>query len=384
MSVLQQASMAMETFGMMLKSCLLIMFVLVLSLQVLPSLCYTSFVFGDSLVDAGNNDYLFSLSKADSPPYGIDFTPSGGQPTGRFTNGRTISDILDEALGAKSFPLPYLAPTTKPEAFLRGLNYASGASGILDKTGSLFIGRIPLREQVDSFEQSRSHMVNMIGEKATMELLKKAMFSITTGSNDMLNYIQPLIPFFGDDKISATMLQDFMVSNLTIQLKRLHKLGARKLIVVGVGPLGCIPFVRAINLLPSGECAVEVNEMVRGYNKKLNRVLDHLNQEMGPETIFVYANSYDIVMGIIQNHHEYGFVNAGDPCCGGYLPPFICFKGPNANTSSVLCDDRSKYVFWDAYHPTEAANRIMARKLLNGDESISYPINIGNLYNYKP
>lgn len=86
--------MAMETFGMMLKSCLLIMFVLVLSLQVLPSLCYTSFVFGDSLVDAGNNDYLFSLSKADSPPYGIDFTPSGGQPTGRFTNGRTISDIL--------------------------------------------------------------------------------------------------------------------------------------------------------------------------------------------------------------------------------------------------------------------------------------------------
>ena len=53
--------MAMETFGMMLKSCLLIMFVLVLSLQVLPSLCYTSFVFGDSLVDAGNNDYLLPL-----------------------------------------------------------------------------------------------------------------------------------------------------------------------------------------------------------------------------------------------------------------------------------------------------------------------------------
>ena len=95
-------------------------------------------------------------------------------------------------------------------------------------------------------------------------------------------------------------------SNLNSLLKRMHKLGARKLIVVGVGPLGCIPFVRAINLLPSGECAVEVNEMVRGYNTKLNRVLDHLNQEMEPETIFVYANSYDIVMGIIQNHHEYG------------------------------------------------------------------------------
>ena len=59
--------------------------------------CFTTFVFGDSLVDAGNNDYIFTLSKADSPPYGIDFKPSGGQPTGRFTNGRTISDIIGNA-----------------------------------------------------------------------------------------------------------------------------------------------------------------------------------------------------------------------------------------------------------------------------------------------
>ena len=83
----------------------------------------------------------------------------------------------------------------------------------------LQIGRIPLREQVDYFEQSRSHMVKMTGEKATMEMLKKAMFSITTGSNDVLNYILPLIPFSGVDKISSEMLQDSMVSNLTIQLK---------------------------------------------------------------------------------------------------------------------------------------------------------------------
>ncbi|KAL8539967.1 hypothetical protein ACS0TY_001535 [Phlomoides rotata] len=56
--------------------------------------CFTSFLFGDSLVDAGNNNYLFTISKADSPPYGLDFSPSGGHPTGRFTNGRTIADVL--------------------------------------------------------------------------------------------------------------------------------------------------------------------------------------------------------------------------------------------------------------------------------------------------
>ncbi|KAA8525089.1 hypothetical protein F0562_007047 [Nyssa sinensis] len=361
-----------------------IMFAL-LSLHVSPCLPFTNFVFGDSLVDAGNNDYLFTLSKADSPPYGIDFAPSGGQPTGRFTNGRTISDIVGQAFGEMSFPPPYLAPNTTSNTILAGINYASGASGILDETGTLFIGRIPLREQINYFEQSRTtYMVSLMGERGTQKFLKKAIFSLTIGSNDVLNYFQPSIPFFGEDKVSPIMFQDFMVSNLTIQLKRLHELGARKFIVVGIGPLGCIPFVRALHLVPSGKCSVKVNTLIQGYNKKLSEVLDRLNQEMGPEAIFVYANSYDIVSGIILNHHQYGIENADDPCCGGYFPPFVCSKGNDANTSSVLCNDRSKYVFWDAYHPTEAANIIIANTLLNGDDRVSYPVNIRELYNYNP
>ena len=51
--------------------------------------CY--FIFGDSLVDNGNNNDLVTMAKANYPPYGIDF-PQG--VTGRFTNGRTIADII--------------------------------------------------------------------------------------------------------------------------------------------------------------------------------------------------------------------------------------------------------------------------------------------------
>ncbi|CAK7335832.1 unnamed protein product [Dovyalis caffra] len=355
---------------------------LVLLSKVTPCLSFTSFLFGDSLVDAGNNDYLFTLSKADSPPYGIDFKPSGGQPTGRFTNGRTISDIIGQELGATSFPPPYLAPNTQIDALTRGINYASGASGILDRTGFLFIGRIPLREQVKNFEQSRNYMVNIMGENGTREFLKKAIFSITIGSNDMLNYVQPSLPFFSNDKVSPTMFQDFMISNLTFQLKRLHELGARKFIVAGLGPIGCIPFVRALNLLPSGNCLVEMNELIQDYNKEVKMMLNGLNQEMGPQSIFVYANTYDIALKVILNYHQYGFENANEPCCGGYFPPSVCFKGANENSQSVLCDDRSKYVFWDAYHPTEAANIIMAKELLDDDGGISSPISIRQLYNY--
>ena len=51
--------------------------------------CY--FIFGDSLVDNGNNNYIVSLARANYPPYGIDFA---GGPSGRFTNGLTTVDVI--------------------------------------------------------------------------------------------------------------------------------------------------------------------------------------------------------------------------------------------------------------------------------------------------
>lgn len=63
----------------------------VLAQQQVP--CY--FVFGDSLVDNGNNNFMFSLAQANYLPYGIDF-PVG--PTGRFSNGKTVIDVVGEFL----------------------------------------------------------------------------------------------------------------------------------------------------------------------------------------------------------------------------------------------------------------------------------------------
>ncbi|KAK8946315.1 GDSL esterase/lipase [Platanthera guangdongensis] len=49
------------------------------------------FVFGDSLVDPGNNNNLLTLARANFDPNGIDF-PVG--ETGRFCNGGTLIDHL--------------------------------------------------------------------------------------------------------------------------------------------------------------------------------------------------------------------------------------------------------------------------------------------------
>ena len=52
----------------------------------------TMLVFGDSTVDPGNNNRLQTAAKANFLPYGVSFY--GGMPTGSFSNGRLVTDIL--------------------------------------------------------------------------------------------------------------------------------------------------------------------------------------------------------------------------------------------------------------------------------------------------
>lgn len=54
------------------------------------------FVFGDSLVDVGNNNYLeTALAKANIAPNGIDFPTHNA--TGRFCNGKTCPDVMGQS-----------------------------------------------------------------------------------------------------------------------------------------------------------------------------------------------------------------------------------------------------------------------------------------------
>ncbi|KAI8525592.1 hypothetical protein RHMOL_Rhmol13G0242500 [Rhododendron molle] len=50
------------------------------------------FVFGDSYVDPGNNDYILTIAKSNSPPYGINFLNQIA--TCRFSNGKLIADFF--------------------------------------------------------------------------------------------------------------------------------------------------------------------------------------------------------------------------------------------------------------------------------------------------
>eukprot|EP00250_Pteridium_aquilinum_P026475 c33064_g1_i1 orf=335-1540(-) len=336
-----------------------------------------SFVFGDSLVDAGNNDYLAkSLATARALPNGIDFpSPNARHPTGRFTNGLTIPDIVGQELGKPQFAVPVLAPTSRGSSLLYGVNYASGGAGILNDTGRVFRQLIPLDLQVSYFENTVVEIMQMLGEEKTKSFVAKSLFSITIGANDFLgNYIFP-IPTSLEKAIPPQQFIQKLLNQYKAQLTRLYEAGARKLVVVNVPVIGCTPYLRSLNLNSNGACSSKANELAMAFNANLKIMLEQLNDQL-PGAMLLYADAYGISSHIISNYEAYGFRNVDTACCGlvgsdkGIVPcryPFV-----------PMCANRGDYFFWDPYHPTQKAYRIIASELLDGTNFIS-PINIRQL-----
>nr|KAJ0221083.1 hypothetical protein LSAT_V11C200081570 [Lactuca sativa] len=336
-----------------------------------------SYIFGDSLVDAGNNNFLPTLSKANIKPNGIDFKASGGKPTGRYTNGRTIGDIIGEELGQKHYAVPFLDPNSTGQALLYGVNYASGGGGIMNATGRIFVNRLSMDIQIDYFNITRKQIDKLIGaSKAKEHIMKKSIFSITIGSNDFLNnYLLPVLSIGARVTQTPDSFVDDLLSHLKAQLTRLYQLDARKFILGNVGPIGCIPYQRTINQLKEDECVALPNQLALQYNSKLKDLIAQLNDNL-PGATFVHANVYDLVMELITNYAKYGFKTASKACCGNggqYAGIIPC--GP----TSTLCTDRDKHVFWDPYHPSEAANVLIAKQLIAGDPKYVSPMNLKEL-----
>ncbi|KAK4402300.1 GDSL esterase/lipase [Sesamum angolense] len=270
------------------------------------------FIFGDSLSDVGNNNYLAkSLARASLPWYGIDF--GNGLPNGRFSNGRTVADIIGDNMGLPR-PPAFLDPSLNEDLILEnGVNYASGGGGILNETGSYFVQRFGLYKQIELFQGTQELIRGKIGESEAEK-------------------------FFPGGEI-------------------LHGLGARKLMVFGLGPMGCIPLQRVLS--SSGGCQDRTNKLALSFNQAASQLVTELSSSL-PNATFRFGDAYDVVNDIISNPNNYGFSNADSPCCsfGKIRPALTCIP------ASTLCKDRSKYVFWDEYHPSDRANELIASEMI--------------------
>ncbi|TKW38376.1 hypothetical protein SEVIR_1G109500v4 [Setaria viridis] len=338
------------------------------------------YVFGDSTADVGNNDYLpWSIARADFPHNGVDFP--GGKPTGRFSNGLIGVDFIAIAMGFSRSPPPYLsllanAANSSSEmtrnmtmaaaaAYATGANFASGGSGLLDSTGST----ISMTQQIEYFSDLKDQMSTRLSAGRVSALLSKSIFLISAGANDAFDF------FLQNRSPDSTAIQQFseaMISTYDSHVKTLYNLGARKFAVINVPLIGCCPYLRSQN--PTGECVEPLNQLAKSLNDGIRDLFSNLSSEMHGMKYSI-ASAYELVSSLIKKPHAAGLEEVKSACCGDGR--FNAERG--CTPSSSCCSDRSKYLFWDLLHPTQATSKFAGHAFYDGPAQFISPISIKQL-----
>ncbi|XWS47079.1 hypothetical protein CRYUN_Cryun14cG0122500 [Craigia yunnanensis] len=328
------------------------------------------FVFGDSLVDNGNNNYLATTARSDSPPYGIDYPTH--RPTGRFSNGLNLPDIISERIGSEP-TLPYLSPELRGQKLLVGANFASAGIGILNDTGIQFVNIIRNFRQFEYFQYYQRRITEIVGQEQAHRLVNQALVLITLGGNDFVNNYF-LVPFSARSRQFA--LPDYcryLISEYRKILLRLYELGGRRVLVTGTGPLGFVPAELAMRSR-NGECVPEIQQAATIFNPLLVQLIQQLNSQLGSD-VFISANAFSMKMDFISNPQRFGFVTSKVSRCGQgpYNGLGLCTRLSN------LCPDRNVYAFWDGFHPSERANRLIVQQFMLGSIEYMNPMNLSTI-----
>ncbi|OEL21589.1 GDSL esterase/lipase [Dichanthelium oligosanthes] len=143
------------------------------------------FYFGDSVLDTGNNNRLPTVALANHVPYGGDFP--GKKPTGRFSNGRLVPDLLNERLQLKEFSPPYLDSKLSNNDIMTGVNFASAGSGFDDQT-SLLTNTLPMSKQMNLFKDYLLRLRDIVGDKDASRIIANSLIFISSGTNDFSHY----------------------------------------------------------------------------------------------------------------------------------------------------------------------------------------------------
>ncbi|KAJ3693324.1 hypothetical protein LUZ60_008804 [Juncus effusus] len=306
-------------------------------------------VFGDSTVDSGNNNFIPTKAKSNFPPYGRDFYER--KPTGRFSNGRLMTDFISEAFGLPPAIPAFLDPQYTIEHNYSAVCFASAGSGFDDETGKS-ASVIPLNQQLEFYKQYQEMLTSFQGEAMAQKTIREALHFISLGTNDFNQY-------YGTSSTHALQYtisdyEDFIIGLAECFIRDIYKFGARKLAFSGLLPFGCLPDKRATN--PILECQEELNTVARDFNVKLQNLVNRLNLELCG-MIIVFGDFYDLFSNVIQNPSCYGFENSVLGCCGSGLAEVVVLCN---EFSPFTCADASKYVFWDSTHPTERIYHIIA------------------------
>lgn len=132
-------------------------------------------------------------------------------------------------------------------------------------------------------------------------LISNSLFFLESGSNDIFNY------FMSPHTISSKAYIDNMLKEVSHFIDKIYEVGARRIAIFSVGPMGCIP---AKVLLPDAhidQCLDKINNIVKDYNKGLEDMVNDIPRNYR-DAISVYGLVYNITQDIRANPRSYGIL----------------------------------------------------------------------------
>ncbi|CAM0879993.1 unnamed protein product [Alopecurus aequalis] len=307
-------------------------------------------VFGDSIVDPGNNNAINTIVKANFPPYGHDFGQDH-RPTGRFCNGRIPTDFIASKLGLKELLPAYLSPNLTKHDLLTGVSFASGGTGYDPLTAQL-ASVISMTDQLRMFDDYKQRVRAAAGDAALHAILTKGVFAVCAGSDDVANtyFTMRARSDYSHDSYAA-----LMVSHASAFLDGLLAAGARRVAIINMPPIGCVPSQRTLSGGLARGCAEGHNEIATMVNAGMRDSVRELKARY-PGARVVLMDIYGYLLDMMLRPGSYGFSESTLGCCGtGMMEVSVLCNG----VTSAVCGDVKDYLFWDSYHPTEKAYKIL-------------------------
>ncbi|KAG5574930.1 hypothetical protein H5410_055064 [Solanum commersonii] len=287
------------------------------------------FVFGDSYVDTGN--WPKSMSSSWKQPYGSTYP---GYPSGRFSDGLVLTDFIASFLGIKS-PQPYAnrKKISSHEMDNYGVNFAYGGTGVFNT----FVNQPNMTTQINYFQQ----LVEEEEQVYNKEKMSSSIAIVSVAGNDYATFITKN----NNNMEDLGNVTKSILSQLELNLRRIHGLGVQKIGITAMEPIGCLPKMTISSSYEN--CSEYANSIPIFHNQMLHQIIDKLNNQTSRPIFFIIDlySAFMTALNIQQNHPgNSNFENPLKPCCMG-----IC----GDKKKYVLCKNPELSFFWDVIHPSQ-------------------------------
>uniref|UniRef100_M8CU77 GDSL esterase/lipase n=1 Tax=Aegilops tauschii TaxID=37682 RepID=M8CU77_AEGTA len=220
---------------------------------------------------------------------------------------------------------------------------------------------MPLRaanQQLEYFKEYKERLKQAKGQAVADEIIAEALYIFSIGTNDFFvnYYVMPLRAA----KYTPTEYATYLVGLAEDAVRHAYELGARKVMLSGIPPFGCVPAARTMNRDAPGECNEEYNRVARSYNAGVRDAVVRLGAELAGARV-VYLDVYDVPSAIFADPSEYGFENVARGCCGTGLIETTVLCGMD---EAFTCQDADKYVFFDSVHPSQRTYKLLAEEII--------------------